>query len=318
MNLAERRSNAENQALEITHKKLRVQRLELISRLAQAERSLRVIFNPVADDLADWVSTHASPTGIPGINERIRQRMIELRRSLNAWLLTMIRDTTKMSLRHAGNALLPIFQSNQEMVRLVNVGMILTEARLTFDLSTKFANRTDPRVKLSSDKWKGKQNLVIQTVTKKSIKGLRPSDLIWDLTRKTESDLRRLVVSGVAQGEHPSVIARKVKKYVSPARTDYGTLERGVYRSPFKNAMRLARTEATKAYNHATAEFAADKSWVKGIQVKLGPAHDVPDECDAWDGKIIEPEEFADTFPLHPHCMCMGVYVIDPKFLGKE
>jgi hypothetical protein len=207
------------------------------------------------------------------------------------------------------------------MIRQVNVGIILTEARLSFDLVTKFANRTDPRVKLTSDKWKGKQSAIIARIAKGTIltvkgKSVAPSSLVWDLTRKTELDLRRLVTSGIAAGEHPSTIARKIKKYVSPQRTDFGTLERGMYRSPFKNAMRLARTEALKAYNQASAEFAQGKDWVKGIRVQLSPNHEVPDECDDYDGDLMEPDDFARTFPLHPHCMCMGIYEIDPKYLG--
>jgi hypothetical protein len=125
------------------------------------------------------------------------------------------------------------------------------------------------------------------------------------------------VSSGIAAGEGPATIARKVKRYVSPARTDYGTLERGVYRSPFKNAMRLARTEAIRAYNHASAEFAQDKDWLVGMRVQLSPLHDKEDECDKYDGDLMEPNEFAEKFPLHPHCMCMGIYEVDPKYLAK-
>jgi hypothetical protein len=320
MNLTERRSNAENNALEVVARRLRIQRVELFARLVAAQRGLSAIFAPIAEDLASWVEGHGTPAGIRSINERIRQNMILMRQRLNPWLHSIVRDSSKMSLRHAQDALVPIFEDNQEALRKIAVGVVLAEAKISIGLAADFASKNSPKIKMSSDKWQGKQMKVINQVMKKPMAGLKPSDRIWELTRRSEAELKRLVVSGIAEGQHPTVIAKKIKKYVSPQKTKFAESPgAGVYKSPFKNAMRIARTEAIKAYNLASAEFAKDKDWITGIQVKLSPNHEVEDECDGWaNGEIISPEEFADNFPLHPHCMCMGVYVIDKKFLGEE
>lgn len=305
-------------ALNTIAKRLRLQRVELLQRLTKYEDTLSNLMEPMGDILARHIERHATIGGLKSINERIRHASMVMRRTIQSLMLAIVKDTTKMALRHAGNALLPIFQDNQESVRTMMVEAALAEARLTFKLDKKFANRTDPRVALTSDKWKGKQSAIVKRIAKGTISGLKPSDRIWEISRQAEVDMRRIVSSGVAAGEHPSTIARKIKKYVSPAKTQLADAPgRGVYRSPFKNAMRLARTEALRAYNTASAEFAKDKPWNKGMQATLSPNHEGPDVCDENAGKVFTPEEFAETYPLHPHCMCYGTYIIDPKFLGE-
>jgi hypothetical protein len=92
-----------------------------------------------------------------------------------------------------------------------------------------------------------------------------------------------------------------------------------VYASPYKNALRVARTEAGRAYTNASAEFAKDKRWITGVRVTLSPAHEYGTGCDCEDreGDMMTPEEFQDEVPFHPNCMCFPTYEIDPDFLAS-
>ncbi len=88
----------------------------------------------------------------------------------------------------------------------------------------------------------------------------------------------------------------------------YGT---GVYRSSYKNAMRMARTEVNMAYHASDTDRWRASWWVKGIRVSLsnnhtttdGEGHKVPliDICDDLAGDY--PPDF--DFPgWHPQCRC--------------
>jgi len=76
---------------------------------------------------------------------------------------------------------------------------------------------------------------------------------------------------------------------------------RGVYRSAYKNAMRLARTEMARAYSEGTIRYGQSKDWIDGwIWRNGGPAEDIP--CQE-DGTFF-PKSDPPTIPVHPNCMC--------------
>lgn len=82
---------------------------------------------------------------------------------------------------------------------------------------------------------------------------------------------------------------------------------RGVYRSSYRNAQRLARTETNIAYRTAEYDRWQDMHFVIGIEIKLSNNHPVPDICD--DLKGIYPKTFKWT-GWHPNCRCYQVPVL--------
>jgi hypothetical protein len=305
-------------------KRLRLQRVELFARLSQAEKALRAMLGAFAKSITDRVISRGdSLAGLKPINQTVHDQVVLLRMSMKVWMNALIRDAVKMGIRHPGDALKPVFRHNQEMLADIISEQALWEARLSFGMDSGFANRTDPNVKVSSAKWTAISQQVIRNIAKKNLQGLTVSERIWDLTSRTEADLKRIIGNAIGQGLSPYKIAKSVEKYVSPSvgqADDLGIQSGpGVYRSPYRNAMRLARTETNRAYTQATAKFAENKPWVIGMQVTLSPEHDQFDECDDLaNGDVLTPDEFASTIPAHPHCMCYGTYVIDPQYLGDE
>jgi hypothetical protein len=309
---------------QIIAKRLRLQRVELFARLAQSEKALRAMLGAFTTSLTNEVNAKAtSLANIKRLNTHLHGQTVLLRMSLKVWMNALIRDAVKMGFRHPGDALKPIFKANQEAVADIITEQALFEARLSFGLDQTFANQTKPGVKTSSAKWTTIGQQIIRNVAKKNLQGLTVSDRIWDLTTRAEADLKRIIGNGIGQGNSPYEISKRIEKYVSP---EVGMADElgiqtgpGVYRSPYRNAMRLARTETNRAYSQASAKFAENKPWVQGMMVTLSPDHDVEDECDDLaNGDVLTPEEFADTIPAHPHCMCYGTYVIDPKYLGED
>ncbi|ROS92448.1 hypothetical protein EEL36_07770 [Muribaculaceae bacterium Isolate-043 (Harlan)] len=90
---------------------------------------------------------------------------------------------------------------------------------------------------------------------------------------------------------------------------------RGVYRSSYRNAQRLARTETNIAYRTADYERWQQMPFVIGIEIKLSNNHPEPDICD--DLKGIYPKNFKWT-GWHPNCRCYQEPVLSsPAELDK-
>ena len=97
-------------------------------------------------------------------------------------------------------------------------------------------------------------------------KGLKLSERVWSLTKQTEEAMNILLESGVVNGRPAPEMARDLKKYLKypdkqfrRIRNEEGKLilskpasefhpGQGVYRSSYKNALRLSRTEVNMAY----------------------------------------------------------------------
>ena len=90
---------------------------------------------------------------------------------------------------------------------------------------------------------------------------------------------------------------------------------RGVYRSSYRNAQRLARTETNIAYRTADYERWQQMDFVIGIEIKLSNNHPCVDICD--DLKGIYPKNFKWT-GWHPNCRCYQEPVLaSPAELDK-
>lgn len=81
----------------------------------------------------------------------------------------------------------------------------------------------------------------------------------------------------------------------------------GVYRSSYRNAQRLTRTETNIAYRTADYERWQQLDFVVGIEIRLSNNHPVEDICD--DLKGIYPKTFKWT-GWHPNCRCYMVPVL--------
>jgi hypothetical protein len=82
---------------------------------------------------------------------------------------------------------------------------------------------------------------------------------------------------------------------------------RGVYRSSFKNARRLASTEMNIAYHTSDHERWQQLDFVVGFEIRLSRNHPVVDICDTLNGKY--PKTFKFT-GWHPHCRCHTISIL--------
>lgn len=158
----------------------------------------------------------------------------------------------------------------------------------------------------------------------RTTKGLDLSDRVWNIaeTRKIETQC----ALSIAQGKSAQELSRRVReelkephKLFRRVRDKYGELRlsknakayhpgQGVYRSSYKNAMRLARTEINMAYRSAELERYDDLDFVVGFEVKRSTTGYACPVCEQLAGKY--PKTFVFT-GWHPHCRCYMVPILN-------
>ena len=159
----------------------------------------------------------------------------------------------------------------------------------------------------------------------RTVNGLSLSDRVWKVCEQSKEQLELYMQSGLATGRSAANIAGDVKKYLKNpdarfrrVRDESGKLVlskpmkdyhpgQGVYRSAYKNALRMTRTETNAAYRSADMERWKKIDFVKGYEVKLSNNHPAVDICDYLKG------EYPKTFFFdgwHPNCYCYCVPVL--------
>lgn len=164
----------------------------------------------------------------------------------------------------------------------------------------------------------------------RKVQGLNLSDRVWKYTKQFKEEIELGLDIGIRGGvsaerlqkdlqlflQHPDMLFRRV-------RDEHGQLQlskraaayhpgRGVYRSSYKNARRLAATETNIAYRSSDFMRWQDLDFVVGIRVVLSNNHPDPDICNdlsaplgskATKGVGCYPKDFKFT-GWHPHCRC--------------
>jgi hypothetical protein len=182
--------------------------------------------------------------------------------------------------------------------------------------------------------------------------GLTLSDRVWNITGNVKNEMEIIIQNGISEGKNADEIANQLKQYLnkpdklfrrvkvvktdkdgntreyfvlSKAAKDYhpGT---GVYRSSYKNALRLAITEVNRAYRRAEWESYQTNPLIKGYRIVLSnnhttinpktgmeePFHDI---CDDLQGEY--PKAFL-WEGWHPHCRCKMIPVTLTREEMKE
>ena len=159
--------------------------------------------------------------------------------------------------------------------------------------------------------------------------GLRLSDRVWNYSNQFKEEIEWGLDLGIRGGLSADEMARELKQYLRfpdklfrRVKDEHGDLVlsknaaafhpgRGVYRSSYKNARRLAATETNIAYRTADYLRWQDLDFVVGIEIHLSQTnHPVPDICDDLKGKY--PKDFKFT-RWHPHCRCYATSVLKTK-----
>lgn len=149
---------------------------------------------------------------------------------------------------------------------------------------------------------------------------------VWNLVGQNKTLILNCVQSGILEGKSAPSIARELKKYLknpdklfrrvrNPKTGKLGPSKaakayhpgRGVYRSSYQNALRLARNETNMSYRKADIDRWQKDPSILGYEVKLSGSHIVTDMCDELTGRY--PKSFV-WLTWHPSCFCYAVPIL--------
>lgn len=167
------------------------------------------------------------------------------------------------------------------------------------------------------------------------VNGLSLSERVWNYAEGFKEEIEMGLDLGIREGKDAASMAMDLKQYLRHpdtlfrrVRDEYGVLHlsrraktyhpgRGVYRSSYKNARRLAATETNMAYRTADYKRWQDLDFVVGIEISLsnnhtclgadGEPHPFHDICDELAGRY--PKDFK-FVGWHPHCRCRCVPIL--------
>ncbi|MBR1775054.1 MAG: hypothetical protein IJ759_05965 [Bacteroidales bacterium] len=170
---------------------------------------------------------------------------------------------------------------------------------------------------------------------KRKTNGLNLSQKVWKYTEVYKENIEDCLSVGIEKGTSAAKLSREIRQYLNEpnklfrrVRDEFGELRlsknakaynpgAGVYRSSYKNAMRLTRTEINMAYRYADYERWQDMDFVIGIEIQLSGSHPKYDICDTLQGKYPKTFKFGGW---HVQCLCFATPILmtDEQFLNED
>jgi SPP1 gp7 family putative phage head morphogenesis protein len=137
------------------------------------------------------------------------------------------------------------------------------------------------------------------------------------ITAAMDSMISRILAQGLADGDGPALLARKLIAAIKQANLgELGLADSlGRFIPALTRAEILARTEIIRAHHLATIQ--EYRNWgIEGIIVKgewkTAGDNRVCERCAALEGKIFTLDEIQGLIPLHPLCRCIALpYIVN-------
>lgn len=234
-----------------------------------------------------------------------------------------------------------LMRSLQSQIQVTVVNGINSEWTLANNKNNELANRVfgDNVGRLSQSAYRryySTNDYARQAFQQRKVNGLSLSDRVWRYTDQFKEEIEMGLDVGIRSGLSADQMTRDLKQYLRHpdklfrrVRDERGQLHlskaaaafhpgRGVYRSSYMNARRLAGTEANIAYRTSDYTRWQQMDFVVGIEVRLSPTnhtckgkdgnpHPFKDICDELAGRY--PKDFKFT-GWHPHCRCHAVSIL--------
>lgn len=247
------------------------------------------------------------------------------------------RDLASVLRKYKVNSKKNMWYGNAEVKKEINTLMkryeriyfsyISEQIKKGWELSNKhndtFVNNYTKGIKVpkkEKQKYYQRNNEALNAFVNRSQNGYKLSDRVWNLTNQTQEQIDHFIKAGLTDGRSASKLSKDVRQFLKEPDKRFrrirdketGKLKlskpaknyhpgQGVYRSSYKNALRLARNEINIAYRTSDFERRKQLPFILGVNVKLSPAHPQYDICDELQGEY--PKNFKFT-GWHPNCLC--------------
>jgi hypothetical protein len=165
--------------------------------------------------------------------------------------------------------------------------------------------------------------------------GLTLSQKVWKNTRQFKTELELALELGIGKGKSAQAIARDIKGYLNePDKLfrrirdkETGVLRlskaakaynpgQGIYRSSYKNALRLTANETNFSYEGSQREKRLQQDFIVGVKIVVSPRHVASDDaggicCLCLQG--LYPKDFDWTYKWHVNCRCLSLNVLKTR-----
>lgn len=242
---------------------------------------------------------------------------------------------------------------NQELIKNISKEFFNLESNLNATLAGLTRNAWDlanakndadllkfalPANKIPA-KWTNLNLDAYSKFQKRNVNGINLSERIHNITEQNKQLYLDYIGTGITQGKSANEIARELIKVNNDPEnvTVYdksglpsklaleskllveGAKGRGIYKSPMKNMVRVARHETNVAYRTADYERYSQIDAVVGIEVHLSNSHSARmpkgDQCDYLQGRY--PKDFKFT-GWHVACLCFTTSILCTPAEMKE
>lgn len=173
----------------------------------------------------------------------------------------------------------------------------------------------------------------LKTFQGRKVNGMDLSQRVWKYTGQLKTTMELGIDVALGKGTSAAQLSRELRKYLQEpdnlfrkVKDKHGNLVlskaakalhpgQGVYRSSYKNAMRLTRSEINLAYKEADQLRWQQLDFVVGYEIKLSNNHTLNGEpfvdiCDKLAGKYPKSFKFKGW---HPQCRCLVVPILQDR-----
>lgn len=177
-----------------------------------------------------------------------------------------------------------------------------------FDKSGKIVRHNAKEELYAASMWARINGRAMDALVRTSYGGIAFSRRVWDVTWPVERQIRNQINLAVLTGTSADKVTRSIRSYLGLPGTFRGTAFKGfhpgagIYKSAYKNALRLAGTEINRGFNEGIFRYGMEKKWVIGYVWRTGSG-DPCEECLDEEGNFF-PKDSPPNIPLHPHCAC--------------
>lgn len=266
------------------------QRENFLNMRLDQDKELGAIFERIADDITARIETEEDPDIIDAYRQATKDLHKHLEDNFTYYTSEFVKEGTRVE------------QLRMEtMVKAADIEALTT------------AGINDIFVRINTD--------AVAAAWHNSKYGLNLSQRIWNTSENAKEAIGNIITTGVAAGDDVVDVARQLEAYILHGRSTAAELypnmmkRMGDKRIPEEisyEALRLARTEMTRAFGDATLRAAREDPSAMGVQFELSSSHPVYDICDVHTaaddyglGKGTYPLDAAPDYPFHPNCLCI-------------
>ena len=293
-------------------------RRKMLRRLLVQDAELASAFRRYATDTAEILARYRAATAtLWNRSPQLRQEITEASMRLKTAMETIIGKSTQYAWLAANEANDYLIRDFVERLPLSGRHQMRKDPEDARELRDKIYER--------SGLFSANLEAYDRFIPRKTA-GMGLSDRVWSIAQESRQMIEYYLESGIATGRAATQMSKDIRQLLNKPDSlfrrvrnpDTGELElsrpakayhpgRGVYRSSYKNALRLARTETNMAYRTADHERWKGIDWILGFEVKLSAQHPVYDICDHMTGRY--PKDFK-FIGWHPQCLCYAVPIL--------